>query len=103
MAPPVVHDVLRWSGAPLDAATRACMEPRFGQSFADVRIHADSRAAASARAVGAQASHGRPQRVFGAEHYQPQSPAGRQQLAHEPAAAVTQPACSRPAPAGSAA
>ncbi|MGC2776020.1 MAG: DUF4157 domain-containing protein, partial [Bradyrhizobium sp.] len=39
MAPPVLHDVLRSSGAPLDAATRADMEPRFGQSFEGVRVH----------------------------------------------------------------
>jgi hypothetical protein len=31
------------------------MESRFGNDFSDVRIHADKRAAASARALGAQA------------------------------------------------
>src|SRR5436305_11830676 len=29
-APPIVHDVLRSAGQPLDAATRALMEARFG-------------------------------------------------------------------------
>src|SRR6185436_3067316 len=35
VAPPIVHDVLRSPGQPLDAATRAFMEPRFGQDFSD--------------------------------------------------------------------
>ncbi len=32
-APPIVHDVLRSPGRPLDAATRNFMEPRFGHEF----------------------------------------------------------------------
>jgi hypothetical protein len=51
-APAIVHDVLRSPGVPLDRATREAMEPRFGHSFAGVRVHADERAAASADAVG---------------------------------------------------
>ena len=31
--PPIVHDVLRSSGQPLDEATRAFMESRFGYDF----------------------------------------------------------------------
>ena len=53
-APPIVHDVLRSPGQPLDAGTRAFMEPRFGQDFSQVRIHTDARAAESARAVSAK-------------------------------------------------
>jgi hypothetical protein len=33
-APPIVHDVLRASGTPLDKDTRTFMEPRFGFNFA---------------------------------------------------------------------
>jgi hypothetical protein len=54
-APPVVHDVLGTPGRPLDPGLRAFMEPRFGRDFSDVRVHAGSRAAASAAAVGARA------------------------------------------------
>ena len=36
--PGIVHDVLRSPGQPLDAGTRAFMEPRFGYDFGDVRI-----------------------------------------------------------------
>ncbi len=39
-APPIIHDVLRSPGQPLDAASRAFMEPRFGYDFSRVRVHA---------------------------------------------------------------
>src|SRR5215203_3682401 len=42
--PPMVHDVLRSSGEPLDTATRAYMEPRFGHDFSRVRVHTDAKA-----------------------------------------------------------
>jgi pyrrolidone-carboxylate peptidase len=38
--PPIVHDVLSTPGQPLDAGTRAFMEPRFGHDFSNVRVHA---------------------------------------------------------------
>jgi hypothetical protein len=37
--PIIVHDVLRSPGHPLDAATRAFFEPRFGHDFSQVRVH----------------------------------------------------------------
>jgi hypothetical protein len=55
VAPPIVHEVLRSSGQPLDARTRAFMEPRFGHDFSKVRVHTDARAAESAHAVSAHA------------------------------------------------
>jgi hypothetical protein len=54
-APPIVHEVLRSPGQPLDMATRAYMEPRFGHDFSHVRVHTDESAAASAQAVNALA------------------------------------------------
>jgi len=54
-APPIVHDVLRSPGQPLDAQTRAFFEPRLGHDFSKVRIHSDPRANESARAVSANA------------------------------------------------
>jgi hypothetical protein len=39
--PPIVHEVLNSPGQPLDAATRAYMEPRFGHDFSKMRVHAD--------------------------------------------------------------
>ena len=40
--PPIVHDVLRSPGQPLDSATRAFVEPRFGHDFSQVRVHTDA-------------------------------------------------------------
>src|SRR5947208_783488 len=36
--PKIVHVVLRSPGQPLDPATRAFMEPRFGHEFSGVRL-----------------------------------------------------------------
>jgi hypothetical protein len=70
-------------GQPLDAGTRAYMEPRFGHDFSKVRIHADARAATSARSVNALAYTVGQDIVFGDGRYSPGSSAGRQLLAHE--------------------
>lgn len=53
--PPIVHEVLRSPGQPLDAETRAFFEPRFRHDFSSVRVHTDAKAAESARAVDARA------------------------------------------------
>src|SRR5262245_3398734 len=53
--PSIVHDVPTTPGQPLDTATRAALEPRFGHDFSQVRVHADVTAAASAQAVHARA------------------------------------------------
>src|SRR5262249_30714142 len=45
--PPIVHEVLRSPGQPLDPATHAYMEPRFGFEFSQVRVHTDAQAAES--------------------------------------------------------
>jgi hypothetical protein len=37
--PPIVHEVLRSPGQPLDANPRAFMEPRFGHDFSQVPTH----------------------------------------------------------------
>lgn len=82
-APPIVHEVLASPGQPLDSVTRSFMEPRFGHDFARVRVHADAKAAESARAVNALAYTAGWDVVFGAGQYQPNTSAGRQLLAHE--------------------
>jgi len=82
-APPLVHDVLRTPGQPLDAATRGFMEPRFGHDFSRVRVHSDARAAESAQVVNALAYTVGRDVVFGAGQYAPGTPAGRDLLAHE--------------------
>jgi hypothetical protein len=82
-APPIVHEVLRSPGQPLDAASRAFMEPRFGYSFAGVQVHPDARAADSADAVDAHAYTVGRHVVFGRGQYAPGSPTGQRLLAHE--------------------
>jgi hypothetical protein len=89
LAPPIVHEVLRSPGRPLDTATRDAMEPRFGHNFASVRIHTDVRAAESARAVGAVAYTVGPSIVFDGS-YAPTTTTGAELLAHELAHVVQQ-------------
>jgi len=71
------------SGEPLDTASRAYFEPRFGRNFSGVRIHTDARAAELARSVNARAYALGRDIVFGAGEYAPGSPTGRRLLAHE--------------------
>lgn len=82
-APPIVHDVLRSSGHPLDAATRGFMEPRFGHDFSRVRVHTDNKAAQSAQAVNAHAYTVGKNVVFGQGQYAPGTQSGQHLLAHE--------------------
>ncbi|HYI47031.1 MAG TPA: DUF4157 domain-containing protein [Allosphingosinicella sp.] len=82
-APPAVAAALGAPGRPLEAAARAEFEPCFGISFADVRIHADSAAAAAAHAIGARAFTLGRRIGFAAGEYAPASPVGRRLLAHE--------------------
>jgi hypothetical protein len=70
-------------GHPLDAATRAFMEPRFGHDFSQVRVHADAHAAYAAEAVEAHAFTTNRDIVFGAGQYAPQTESGRRLLSHE--------------------
>jgi len=88
--PPLVHEVLRASGVPLDAAVRARFEPRFGHDFSRVRVHMDERAAASARAVQANAYTVGRNIVFARGAYAPGTPDGQRLLAHELAHVVQQ-------------
>jgi hypothetical protein len=81
--PPVVHDVLRSPGQPLDLATSAFFEPRFAHDFSQVRVHTDTKAAESARAVNARAYTVGRDVVFGAGQYAPRTAAGDRLLAHE--------------------
>jgi hypothetical protein len=91
-----VHAVLASPGRPLDAATRASLEPRFGHDFSRVRIHADASAAASAGALRALAYTVGRDVVFGTGQYAPETAAGRELLAHELAHVVQQGSASAP-------
>ena len=81
--PSIVHEVLRSPGQPLNAATRAYMEPRFGYDFSGVRVHTDAKAAESASAVNALAYTVGRDVVFGGGLYASTTHSGRRLLAHE--------------------
>jgi hypothetical protein len=88
--PPIVNEVLRSPGQPLDSTTRSFMEPRFGHDFSQVRVHTDARAAESALAVNALAYTVGRDVVFGSRQHAPNSVTGRELLAHELAHVVQQ-------------
>lgn len=70
-------------GQPLDAATRAYMEPRFGHDFGNVRVHTDEQAAEAASGYHARAYTVGSDIVFGAQEYAPGTSEGQRLLAHE--------------------
>ena len=99
-APPITHEVLRSSGQPLDPATRAFMEPRFGRDFSQVRVHIDSQAATSARDVDALAYTVGRDIVFAQGQFAPHTVSGQRLLAHELTHTIQQSAGAEQAAAG---
>jgi hypothetical protein len=81
--PALVRDVLAAPGQPLDAAARGVLESRLGHDFSGVRVHADAKAAAAARAIHARAYTAGRNVVFGAGQYSPATVTGQNLLAHE--------------------
>ena len=82
-ASPSMHRTLRGVGEPLDAATRAYFEPRFGRDFGDVRVHTGAQAAESAREISAHAYTVGRDIAFDLGRFAPGSHEGRRLLAHE--------------------
>jgi Domain of unknown function (DUF4157) len=80
---PVLDVVGKGGGAPMDKALRTQMESRLGHDFGDVRVHTDSSASESAKAVGAHAYTVGNDIVFGSGKYDPGSTAGQKTIAHE--------------------
>jgi hypothetical protein len=82
-APASVHETLHSPSQPLEAATRAYFEPRFGRDFSDVRVHSGPSAAQSARDVNAHAYTVGHSIVFDSGRFAPGSQEGRRLIAHE--------------------
>jgi hypothetical protein len=80
---PAVGEVIQSPGQPLDAATRALMEPRFSYDFSKVRIHTDAQSMESARGLGAKAYTLGSHVVFGRGRYSPSVLEGQRLIAHE--------------------
>jgi hypothetical protein len=83
LAPPIVQDALSSGGKPLDAGTRAFMEPRFNYDFGNVKIYNDSKAAKSAHSLNALAYTSGNNIVFNSGQYNTHSDSGKRLLAHE--------------------
>src|SRR5262249_53685479 len=77
-------------GRPLDDASRAFMEARFGHDFSRVRVHADPLASQSARQIHASAYSLGPHIVFAGGSPEVATADGRRLLAHELAHTVQQ-------------
>jgi Domain of unknown function (DUF4157) len=73
----------RGGGRALDRPVGEHVGAALGDSLSDVRIHADSAAAALARSVSARAFTLGSDIFFGAGEYRPATPAGRELLTHE--------------------
>lgn len=81
--PPIVYDVLRSPGQPLDPADCLFMESRFDQDFSRVRVHTDALACSSAQSLHASAYTVGNDIVMASGAYAPSTAAGRRLLAHE--------------------
>ncbi|MEL6476896.1 MAG: DUF4157 domain-containing protein [Pseudomonadota bacterium] len=90
VAPVSVAQTLSRPGRPLDGATRAALEPRFGRDFSRVRVHTDAEAGRSAQEVNALAYTVGQSIVFAPGQYRPDSDTGRALLGHELAHTVQQ-------------
>jgi hypothetical protein len=76
-------NALKGGGQPLPHSVRAFFEPRFGVDFSDVRVHANDRAAESAKAINARAFTVGRDMAFGNGQFAPETSEGRRLLAHE--------------------
>jgi hypothetical protein len=76
-------NVIKGSGQPLPASTRAFFEPCFGYDLDKVRIHTGAYAAETAQELDARAFTIGHHIVFGTGQYAPSTTAGRHTLAHE--------------------
>lgn len=80
---PIVNEVLRSPGQPLDPATRGFMESRFGHDFSRVRVHRDGNAAESAKSIDALAYTSGNHIAFADGQYSLTTEGGKRLLAHE--------------------
>lgn len=79
----IVRDGVSGGGHRLPSGLGSFFGTRFGHDFSDVRLHTDSRAASSAKAISAKAYTVGSDVVFGAGQYTPYSQSGRWLIAHE--------------------
>jgi hypothetical protein len=88
---------LKGKGRPLPESSRVFFEQRLGHDFSKVRIHADTGAANTARALNAKAFTLGHDIVFARNQYAPETTSGRLLLAHELTHVVQQMPATAPA------
>ncbi len=76
-------NAIKGGGRPLAESERDYFEPWFGADFSQVRVHTDTQADESARAVNARAFTVGQDVVFDAGEYSPENLAGKRLLTHE--------------------
>lgn len=89
-AHPSALAILHSPGQPLDLATRAFMELRFGYDFSRVRIYTDAKAAESAAALKANAYTFGHRVIFAQGRFDTKSERGQRLIAHELAHTIQQ-------------
>jgi hypothetical protein len=82
-APPIVEEVIRSPGQPLDEETLRFMESRLDHDFARVRVHTHEQATRSAQELGALAYTVGSHVVFQKSRFTPGTREGKELLAHE--------------------
>lgn len=70
-------------GSPLPPPVRSFMEPRFGASFGSVRIHTGEATAQQSASLNAHAFTVGEHVFFGRNQFKPDTPSGRELIAHE--------------------
>ena len=80
---PVLDVVGKGGGQALDGGLRSEMEGRLGADFSDVKVHTDSKASDSARAVQANAYTVGNEIVMRQDRWSPSTSSGKETLAHE--------------------
>jgi hypothetical protein len=80
----------RGYGEPIEEGMRTDLEAKLGDSFHDVRIHKDGEADAIARSVSANAFTTGADVYFAEGQFKPDSPEGKELIAHELAHVVQQ-------------
>jgi len=70
-------------GSPLPAGVRGFMEPRFRADFSRVKVHTGEKAARLSAGLNAQAFTVGNHVFFGRDRFRPESPQGRELIAHE--------------------
>ncbi len=88
--PPTVPDAIRSPGREPPPAARRMLAHRFGRDFAELRLHTDERAGASALALGAEAYTVGRDIVFAPGAFAPGTARGDALLAHEATHALQQ-------------